>query len=63
MRAEVRRYPVEDIDRAYAELWDLMPTLDSIRLVGKMKSIVPEFISNNSVFCTLDKKNPDEQKA
>jgi len=57
MRAQVRRYEVEAIDKAYAELWDLMPTLDDMKLVGKMKSIVPEFKSNNSVFCTLDKEN------
>ena len=56
MRAEVRKYPIEDIDKAYAELWDLMPTLDPIQLVGKMKAIVPEFKSNNSIYCQLDKK-------
>ena len=54
MRAEVRRYAIEDIDRAYAELWDLMPTLDGMQLVAKMKAIVPEFISNNSIYCQLD---------
>jgi len=54
MRAQVRKYSLEEIDRAYAELWDLMPTLDGTRLVAKMKSIVPEFISNNSVYCALD---------
>lgn len=55
MRAEVRKYSLSDIDNIYAELWDLMPTLDSIQLVGKMKEIVPEFKSNNSIFCQLDK--------
>ena len=54
MRAQVRRYPIEDIDRAFAELWDLMPTLDSMTLVAKMKQIVPEFKSNNSIYCQLD---------
>jgi FlaA1/EpsC-like NDP-sugar epimerase len=57
MRAQVRRYPIEDIDRAYAELWDLMPTLDPMTLVRKMKKIVPEFKSNNSIYCQLDKEN------
>ena len=56
MRAEVRKYSLEDIDKAYAELWDLMPTLDPLQLVGKMKAIVPEFKSNNSIYCQLDKK-------
>lgn len=57
MRAEVRRYALDAIDQAYAELWDLMPTLDGMKLVGKMKSIVPEFKSNNSIYCELDKKD------
>lgn len=57
MRAEVRRYALDAIDKAYAELWDLMPTLDDMKLVGKMKSIVPEFKSNNSIYCELDKKD------
>ena len=56
LRAEVRRYPLEDIDRAYGELEDIMFTLDDRRIVAKMKSIVPEFISNNSIYCDLDKK-------
>ena len=55
MRAEVRKYSLEDIDKAYSELWGLMPTLDPLQLVGKMKAIVPEFKSNNSIYCQLDK--------
>ena len=55
MRAKVRRYPLDAIDKAYSELWDLMPTLDPMTLVGKMKEIVPEFKSNNSIYCQLDK--------
>ena len=55
MRAKVRRYPLDQIDKAYAELWNLMPTLDSMALVKKMKEIVPEFKSNNSIYCQLDK--------
>ena len=54
MRAQVRKYPIDEIDREYAELWDLMPTLDDRRLVAKMKHIVPEFKSNNSIYCELD---------
>lgn len=56
MRAEVRKYPIEDIDIAYAELQDIMFTLDDRKIVAKMKAIVPEFISNNSIYCDLDKK-------
>ncbi len=54
MRAQVRKYPIDEINREYAELWDLMPTLDDRRLVAKMKHIVPEFKSNNSIYCELD---------
>ena len=54
MRAQVRRYPLDQIDKAYAELWNLMPTLDPMMLVRKMKEIVPEFKSNNSIYCQLD---------
>lgn len=54
MRAQVRRYPIEAIDKAYNELWDILETLDDMKIVGKMKEIVPEFLSNNSVYCQLD---------
>ena len=57
MRAQVRTYPLNDIDREYGELRELMPKMDEMKLVAKMKEIVPEYVSNNSVFCTLDKKN------
>ena len=56
LRAEVRKYKLEDIDREYGELQDIMYTLDDRQIVAKMKSIVPEFISNNSIYCELDKK-------
>jgi FlaA1/EpsC-like NDP-sugar epimerase len=59
MRAQVRKYSLEDIDREYLELWNLMPTLDPMMLVRKMKQIVPEFKSNNSIYCQLD--NPSDQ--
>ncbi len=56
LRAEVRKYKLEDIDREYGELQDILYTLDDRQIVAKMKSIVPEFISNNSIYCDLDKK-------
>ncbi len=54
MRAEVRRYPLEAIDREYSELWTILETMDDMKIVAKMKNIVPEFLSNNSVYCKLD---------
>lgn len=54
MRAQVRRYPLDAIDTEYNQLWDILETMDDMKIVGKMKSIVPEFLSNNSVYCQLD---------
>ena len=55
MRAQVRRYPIDAIDREYDALWDILESLDDMKIVAKMKDIVPEFLSNNSVYCQLDK--------
>ena len=55
MRAQVRRYPLDAIDAAYNELWDILEGMDNMKIVGKMKAIVPEFLSNNSIYCQLDK--------
>ena len=55
MRAQVRRYPLEAIDREYNDLWQVLEGMDDMKIVAKMKSIVPEFLSNNSVYCQLDK--------
>ena len=54
-RAQVRRYPLDAIDTAYNELWDILEGMDNMKIVGKMKAIVPEFLSNNSIYCQLDK--------
>ena len=60
MRAQVRRYPIEAIDAEYNQLWDILETMDDMKIVGKMKSIVPEFLSNNSVYCKLDAVTPPQ---
>ena len=62
MRAQVRRYPLEAIDREYDDLWQVLESLDDMKIVGKMKSIVPEFLSNNSVYCQLDSPSSTESK-
>ena len=54
MHAQVRRYNVDDVDREYNDLWHVLETMDDMKIVAKMKSIVPEFRSNNSVYCQLD---------
>jgi FlaA1/EpsC-like NDP-sugar epimerase len=56
MHAQVRRYEVEDVDREYNELWNILETMDDMKIVAKMKDIVPEFLSNDSIYCQLDKK-------
>lgn len=58
MRAQVRKYPLEAIDREYNELWGILEGMDDMKIVAKMKDIVPEFLSNNSVYCQLDKNTP-----
>ncbi len=54
MRAQVRRYPIEAIDREYDDLWNVLEGMDDMQIVAKMKAIVPEFLSNNSIYCKLD---------
>ena len=54
MIAKVREYDYENINENIAELIQLFPTQDNEKIVMKMKQIVPEFISNNSVYERLD---------
>ena len=58
MRAQVRRYPIDAIDREYNELWTILEQMDDMQIVAKMKNIVPEFLSNNSIYCKLDTSTP-----
>ena len=52
---KVREYEFADVTQFISELILLFNTQDNKRIVSKMKDIVPEFVSNNSVFQTLDK--------
>ena len=56
MRAKVRRYTQDEVNREIEKLIDLIPTSDDFKIVAQMKNIVPEFISNNSIYSCLDKK-------
>ncbi len=56
MRAKVRRYTQEEVDEKINTLINLIPTCDDFKIVAQMKDIVPEFISNNSIYSCLDKK-------
>lgn len=55
LKAKVRMEEPEQIERI-EELIRLFKTQKNDEIVGKMKQIVPEFISNNSDFEKLDKK-------
>lgn len=61
MRAQVRRYPLEAIDREYDDLWHILEGMDDMAIVAKMKAIVPEFLSNNSIYCKLDTCPPPQR--
>ena len=53
--ATVREYDFEQVSRDIDELIDISRQYDDMATVRKMKEIVPEFISNNSVYSALDK--------
>ena len=56
MRAEVSTLTNKQICAFFDELSELIVEADHFSLVAKMKQIVPEFISNNSVYEKLDVK-------
>lgn len=53
--AEVRQYDYEKANRDIEELMEISKHYDDMATVRKMKEIVPEFKSNNSVYEVLDK--------
>ncbi|MBK8414981.1 MAG: polysaccharide biosynthesis protein [Bacteroidetes bacterium] len=55
MVAKVKEYDFDEVKKNVDELVSLFNAQDNINLVRKMKEIVPEYISNNSVFEVLDK--------
>jgi len=54
--AEVREYDFEEVSRNIDSLIALSKQYDDMATVKKMKEIVPEYKSNNSVYEVLDKK-------
>ena len=55
MHAIVRKYKASDVDAMFVKLHEALETCDPMKIVAQMKAIVPEFKSNNSIFCQLDK--------
>ena len=55
MIAKIRRSNLPDLQLKFSELISLAKQKHgSMEMVAKMKELVPEFVSNNSVFETLD---------
>lgn len=53
--AEVRQYDYDEVCKEIDELITISRQYDNMATVAKMKEIVPEYISNNSVYEQLDK--------
>ena len=53
--AEVREYDFDDVEQDIAELMRISDTYDAMAIVRKMKEMVPEYVSNNSIYSQLDK--------
>ena len=53
--AEVRQYDYSSINKSIDELVYISRQFDNMAIVKKMKEIVPEYKSNNSVYESLDK--------
>ena len=54
--AQVREYDYDEVSRDIDELVDIAKQFDNMKTVRKMKQIVPEYKSNNSVYEVLDKE-------
>ena len=54
--AKVREYDYDDVERDIEELISIADSFDDMKTVAKMKAMVPEYVSNNSVFSKLDAK-------
>ena len=55
--AQVREYDYDEVEKEIDELVDIAKKFDNMDTVRKMKEIVPEYKSNNSVYEVLDKAN------
>ena len=53
--AEVRVYDYEKVNKDIEELIEISKKYDDMATVKKMKEIVPEYKSNNSIYVELDK--------
>ncbi len=51
----MREYPYEEASVAIDELLEINKHHDNAEVVQKMKQIIPEFLSKNSIYEELDK--------
>lgn len=56
MIARVREYPFDAIAKQIDDLIELFNSQNNTAIVSKMKELVPEYVSNNSVFEKLDSR-------
>ena len=54
--AQVREYDFDEVNREIEELVDIAKQFDDMATVRKMKEIVPEYKSNNSVYEAIDEE-------
>ena len=55
--AKVREYDYKDVEKEIEELFRIANTYSDMDIVKKMKEIVPEFTSKNSVYASLDEQH------
>ena len=54
--AQVREYDYDEVNKSIEDLYETAKQYDNMATVRKMKEIVPEYKSNNSVYEQLDKE-------
>lgn len=57
MIADVREYDYDEVKVKIHELEEIAATYDQMKIVEKMKELVPEYVSKNSIFEQLDHKD------
>jgi FlaA1/EpsC-like NDP-sugar epimerase len=58
MVAKVSEYSFDEVTMKIDGLIDTVSSNNNMELVGKLKEMIPEYVSNNSEFESLDKKLP-----
>jgi FlaA1/EpsC-like NDP-sugar epimerase len=59
--ASVREYDYAEACRNIDELYDISMQFDDMKTVAKMKAIVPEYKSKNSIYSQLDKSSDGQE--